>query len=43
MKSTERYSNIERKMFANYEGDAFTVKVTAKQEEATTYLEQSFE
>jgi integrase len=43
MKNTERYINIERKMFANYEGDEFTVKVTAKQEEATTYLEQGFE
>ena len=43
MKNTERYVNIERKMFANYEGDEFTVKVTAKQEEATTYLEQGFE
>jgi hypothetical protein len=28
-------------MFANYEGDEFTV--TAKQEDATTYLEQGFE
>ena len=43
MKNTERYVNIERKMFANYEGDEFTVKVTAKQEEATMYLEQGFE
>ncbi len=43
MKNTERYVNIERKMFANYEGDEFTVKVTAKQEEATIYLEQGFE
>ena len=43
MKNTERYINIERKMFANYEGDEFTVKVTDKQHEATTYLEQGFE
>ena len=43
MKNTEKYINIERKMFANYEGDEFTVKVTCKQEEATTYLEQGFE
>jgi integrase len=43
MKNTERYINIERKMFANYDGDEFTVKVTAKQDEATTYLEQGFE
>ena len=43
MKNTERYVDIERKMFANYEGDEFTVKVTAKQEEAIIYLEQGFE
>jgi hypothetical protein len=30
-------------MFANYEADEYTVKVTLKQEEATTYLEQGFE
>jgi hypothetical protein len=43
MKNTEKYINIERKMFADYEGDEFTVKVTCKQKEATTYLEQGFE
>jgi integrase len=43
MKNTERYINIERKMFADYGNDEFTVKVTAKQEEATIYLEQGFE
>jgi hypothetical protein len=43
MKNTQRYVNIERKMFANHEGDEFTVKVTTKQEEATTNLEQGFE
>jgi len=43
MKNTERYVNIERKMFADYGSDEFTVKVTSKQEEATAYLEQGFE
>jgi integrase len=43
IKNTERYVNIERKMFADYGDDEFTVKVTAKQEEATTYLEQGFD
>jgi integrase len=43
MKNTEKYVNIERKMFADYGSDEWTVKVTGKQEEATTYLEQGFE
>jgi integrase len=43
MKNTEKYVNIERKMFADYGNDEFTVKVTSKQEEATVYLEQGFE
>ena len=43
MKNTEKYVNIERKMFADYGNDEFTVKVTTKQEEATQYLEQGFE
>jgi integrase/predicted RNA-binding Zn-ribbon protein involved in translation (DUF1610 family) len=43
MKNTEKYVNIERKMFADYGNDEWTVKVTSKQEEATIYLEQGFE
>ena len=43
MKNTEKYVNIERKMFAEYGNEEFTVKVTSKQEEATIYLEQGFE
>jgi integrase len=43
MKNTEKYINIERKMFADYGNEEFTVKVTSKQEEATVYLEQGFE
>ena len=43
MKNTERYVNIERKMFADYGSDEWTVKVTSKQEEVTAYLEQGFE
>jgi len=43
MKNTEKYVNIERKMFADYGNDEFTVKVTSKQEEATRYLEEGFE
>jgi len=39
MKNTEKYVNIERKMFVDYGNDGFTVKVTSKQEEATRYLE----
>jgi len=39
MKNTEKYVNIERKMFVDYGNDEFTVKVTSKQEEATRYLE----
>ena len=43
IKNTEKYVNIERKMFADYGDDEFTVKVTSKQEEATIFLEQGFE
>jgi integrase len=43
IKNTEKYINIERKMFADYGDEEFTVKVTSKQEEATIYLEQGFE
>ncbi len=43
MKNTEKYVNIERKMFADYGNDEFTVKVTSKQEEAIIYLEHGFE
>ena len=43
IKNTEIYINIERKMFADYGDDEFTVKVTSKQEEATACLEQGFE
>jgi integrase len=43
MKNTEKYINIERKMFADYGNDEYTVKVTSQQHEATIYLEQGFE
>jgi integrase len=43
MKNTEKYVNIERKIFADYENDEFTVKVTDKPEEATKYLEVGYE
>lgn len=43
MKNTEKYITIERKLFANYDGDEYTVKVAATQHEATSYLEQGFE
>ena len=43
MKNTEKYINIEKKMFANYGNDEFTVKVTDKPEEATRYLEVGYE
>ena len=43
IKNTEKYVNIERKMFVDYGDDEFTVKVTSKQEEATVFLEQGFE
>jgi integrase len=43
MKNTEKYVNIERKMFAEYGNDEFTVKVTDKPEEATKYLEVGYE
>ena len=42
IKNTEKYINIERKLFADYGDEEFTVKVTSKQE-ATIYLEQGFE
>jgi integrase len=43
MKNTEMYINIERRMFADYGDDEFTVKVTSKQEEVAKYLEVGFE
>jgi integrase len=43
IKNTEKYVNIERKMFADYGNDEYTVKVTSQQHEATIYLEQGFE
>jgi len=43
IKNTEKYINIERKMFADYSGDEYSVKVTSEQCEATTLLEQGFE
>jgi integrase len=43
MKNTEKYMNIERKLFSDGESDTYTVKVTDKQHEATMYLEQGFE
>jgi integrase len=43
MKNTEKYMNIERTLFSGTDGDAYTVKVTDKQHEATAYLEQGFE
>lgn len=43
MKNTEKYVNIERKMFADYGDDEFTVKLTSKPEEATKYLEVGYE
>jgi integrase len=43
MKNTEKYVNIERKMFANYGDDEFTVKVASKTEEVATLLEQGFD
>jgi hypothetical protein len=39
----EKYINIERKMFADYTGDEYSVKVTSEQHEAVTLLEQGFE
>ena len=43
MKNTEKYVNIERKMFAEYANDEFTVKVTDKPEEVTKYLEVGYD
>ena len=43
MKNTEKYVNIERAMSSNSGTDMYTGKVTDKQHEATTYLEQGFE
>jgi integrase len=43
IKNTEKYINIERKIFADYGNEQYTVKVTAEQHEATTLLEQGFE
>jgi ferredoxin-thioredoxin reductase catalytic subunit len=42
MKNTEKYVNIERKMFADYGNDEFTAKVTSKQDEAITILRRRF-
>ncbi|MCL2643443.1 MAG: tyrosine-type recombinase/integrase [Candidatus Bathyarchaeota archaeon] len=43
IKNTEKYINIERKLFADYTGDEYSVKVTSEPHEATTLLEQGFE
>ena len=41
IKNTEKYINIERKMFADYSGDEYSIKITNEQSEATTLLEQA--
>ncbi len=43
IKNTEKCINIERKMFADYSGDEFTVKIAQKTQELTTLLETGFE
>jgi hypothetical protein len=43
MKNTEKYVNIERKMFADYENDEFTVKIAQTPQELTVLLEVGFE
>jgi integrase len=43
MKNTEKYVNLERRIFGEYGSDEFTVKVTDKVEEAAKYLEVGFE
>jgi integrase len=43
MKNTEKYMNIERTIFGGTDNENYTVKVTDKPHEASTYLEQGFE
>jgi hypothetical protein len=43
IKNTEKYINIERKIFADYADDEYTVKVASEQHEAAMLLEQGFE
>jgi len=43
MKNTEKYINIERKMFADYGADEFTVKIAQTPQELTALLEVGFE
>jgi integrase len=43
MKNTEKYINIERKMFADYGDDEFTVKIAHTPQELTVLLEVGFE
>jgi integrase len=43
MKNTERYVNIERRLFAEYGNDEFTVKTASTPQELTVLLEVGFE
>ncbi|MEJ5327372.1 MAG: tyrosine-type recombinase/integrase [Candidatus Bathyarchaeia archaeon] len=43
MKNTEKYVNIERKIFADYGNEEFTVKVAQTPQELVTLLEAGFE
>lgn len=43
LKNTEKYVNIERKIFADYNCDEFTVKVAQNPEELVRLLESGFE
>ncbi|MEM2108674.1 MAG: tyrosine-type recombinase/integrase, partial [Candidatus Bathyarchaeia archaeon] len=43
MKNTEKYVNIERKIFTDYGNEEFTVKVAQTQHELVALLEQGFE
>lgn len=43
MKNTEKYVNIERKMFAEYANDEFTVKIAQSPQELTVLFEVGFE
>ncbi|MGB9914441.1 MAG: tyrosine-type recombinase/integrase [Candidatus Bathyarchaeales archaeon] len=43
MKNTEKYVNIERKIFADYGNEEFTVKVAQTPQELVMLLEQGFE
>ncbi|MBT0159093.1 tyrosine-type recombinase/integrase [Candidatus Bathyarchaeota archaeon A05DMB-2] len=43
MKNTEKYITIERKMFADYSDDEFTVKIAHTPQELTMLLEVGFE